>query len=333
MEREYALEQFQEAVKGRLEEYRDRIGEHLLKYGVYLEELVKTAMNRLGEEMRKEEKEYVCYLYLSFLKTDLIERRYRLYLHGLDIRWYLDEEPAEVYVDTEDLLEPLDQLWEELTEESRNYGGAVNKYDIQGLIFDELRVIDSTISQILRWRLRDWEEKMIFDEVVRTPYWILKWGEYRDQTEILVKADRTAKEASAWKKELKKALHKPETLIFGYWYQGTYKESCAAKLDMRFTVFEECRLKNMTFQSCNLEGSRFPKSSLENLSFENCNLKGADFTGCTLKDISFAGADLEEAIFPRDIIPFLGLEPEQFQVIRLKAPEPEPSNGRKEEKA
>lgn len=317
MDRETALQNYQEAVSGKIEEFRSRIGQYLLEHAEDLEKLVKTAADLLGEQMKKQEKEYVCFLYFCVLKSDLVQRKYRIQLHGLDMRWYMDEEPVEVYVDAEELLGPLAELWDDLDALNQGYGGNISNYDIQNLLFDELAVIDSTISSILRYSLRDWEEKHIFDSLTRSPYWVLRWGEYRDHSEILIQTDRVEKEIGVWKEQLSRAARKPETLVFSYWYKGSYESKTLQELDMRFITFDECTLHHMTFQNCNMEGSRFPKSKITDCSFAGCNLQGADFRNCNLEHVSFEGANLTAAVFPAESLPFLEISGEQLQVIRL----------------
>lgn len=317
MDRETALQNYKEAVSENISAFRIRMGDHVLDYAEDLEALVEKAMKLLGEQMEKQEKEYVSFMYFSFLKTDILNKNYRLQLHGLDISWYLDDEPAEVYVDVKDLLKPFDELWNELTRAAQGYGVFVNEYDIRNLLFEELHVIDYMICQILRYRLRDWEKKGIFDSVTRSPYWVLRWGEYRDLTEILVQTDRVEKEPGIWKSELVKNARKPENMVFSYWYKGAYENRTIKDMDLRFITFEDSLLQNIKFQNCNLEGSRFPGSQLVGCSFEGCNLWGADLRECAFKETSFAGAELTAATFPAESVPFLEISAEQLQVIRL----------------
>lgn len=318
MDRETALKSYHEAVTGKISEFNNHLETSVIEHAETLEQLVKDAMNLLGDQMKKQEKEYVCFLYFSLLKTDFINRRYRFQLQGLDMRWYMDDEPLEIYVDAEKLFKPFNRLWEELTEESQGYGGVINSYDIQNILFEELSYLNSIICQILRYRLRDWEKKEIFASVIRSPYWVLKWGEYRDQSEILVQTDRVEKEVAVWKEQLAKAARKPETLVFSYWYKGIYKGKSPEALDMRFITFEEASLKNIMFQDCNMEGSRFIKCTLTDCTFQGCNLWGADFRGCSFEQTSFEGAELTAAIFPAESVPFLKISAEQLQVIRLE---------------
>ena len=317
MDRETALQDFQKKAAIKIAEFRNGITAYVLERAEALEELVRTAAERLGEQMEKQGKESVSFLYFSILKTDFIGGRHRIMLHALDMQWYLDEAPAEVYVDAGDLFAPLMELWDALTEAGGGYGGAVNRYDITHLIFDQLPVYDTAVSYVLRWRLRDWEKKSIFESVPRTPYWLVKWGQYRDQTETLLQTDRTKKEASEWAEALAKARHKPDRMVFSYWYQGTFEGGSPKEMDMRFITFEECEIKNMDFKDCNLEGSRFVKCTFSDCTFPGCNLWGADFRGCRFERTSFEGAELSAAVFPAESVPFLNISAEQLQVIGL----------------
>lgn len=323
MDRERAIERYQEETAERIRQYRNQMGQHLLEEAEQMEEMIKGAMIQLGERLKEQQKEYVSFLYISLLKVDFTKRNYQLLLHAMDHQWYLDENPLEVYFDAGSLFAPLDELWDYLKEESRKYIGAINQYDIWHIMFEELRHVDAAISRILRYRLRDWEKKGVFSNVTLAPYWLLKWGEYRDQSEFIIQTDRVAKEKEVWKKEIRMAVHKPETLVFSYWYQGSYEGDRLEKLDMKFVVFEEATLENMTFTACDMEGSRFPNSRLASCSFEGCNLWGADFSGCTLEQVSFQGAELTGALFPAQSVPFLNLDPEQLQVILLRREEQE----------
>lgn len=323
MDREQAIVRYREEAAAKIQTCRERMGQQLLEGAEQLEAMIKGAMDQLGEQMREHQKEYVSFLYLSLLKVDFMNRKYQFLLHAMNHQWYLDEEPLEVYFEAGNLFDPLDELWDYLTDEGGKYMGAINRYDIQHIMFEELKHVDAAVSQILRYRLREWEKKEIFANLTLAPYWLLKWGEYRDQTEFIIQTDRVPKDKDVWKKEIKMAVYKPETLVFSYWYQGTYEGNRLEKLDMKFVVFEEATLKQMTFTACDMEGSRFVNSSLVNCSFEGCNLWGADFTGCTFKQVTFEGAELTGALFPAQSVPFLNLNPEQLQVILLRREEQE----------
>lgn len=317
MDRETALQDYQKSVEETVLDFRGSLEAYLVDCAAYMEDMVRTGMRLLGEQMKKQGKEYVCFLYFSLLKTDLLERRYRFYLHGLDMRWYLDDEPVEVYVDAPELFVPIEKLLDALEKADKGYGGAINRYDIWNMVFDELPLFNSIICQILRYRLRDWEEKGIFDSVIRSPYWLVKWGEYRDRSEFLIQTERVEKPDTAWKEELAKAAHNPENMVFGYWYKGKCSGKSPKDLDMRFITFDECDIKDIAFENCSMEGSRFPKSKITGCSFIGCRLDGTDFRGCSFENTSFAGAVLTNAVFPAQSVPFLDIDAQQLQVIYL----------------
>ena len=97
-------------------------------------------------------------------------------------------------MDVKELLTPLDELWNELVCANQGYGVSVNEYDIQNLLFDELTIMDNMICQVLRYRLRDWEKKGIFEPVTRSPYWVLRWGEYRLEDRTVKGSQRAGKD-------------------------------------------------------------------------------------------------------------------------------------------
>ena len=113
MDRETALQNYREAVSRKIAAFRSHMGDSVLEHAEDWEAVVEKAMKLLGEQMEKQGKEYVCFLYFSLLKSDTINRNYRVQLHGLDMSWYMDKEPVEVYVDVKELLTPLDELWNE----------------------------------------------------------------------------------------------------------------------------------------------------------------------------------------------------------------------------
>ncbi len=318
MNRKEAWERYQEEIKGTLQTYREEMGRHLSGQTEELEQIVADAVDRLREPVLKQRKAPLCYVHFSFLRVDLIRRDYRLLAQGMDERWYLDTEPAETAAKTGQILVPLDQLWDSLTEQSRKYAGYVNAYDICHLIFEEKERIDRSIACLLRWRLRDWKERGLFAGIPFSREWILKWGEYWGDSEMLLHVDWRSKGIDAWKEAVRTAGHKADILVFGFWHKEELERTELKELDLRFSVFDKCSLKGISFDCCNLEGSRFPGSRFEGCSFHGCCLTGADFSGCAFENTSFKGAELTGAIFPAESIPFLHLDPRQLQKVTLK---------------
>ena len=218
MIRKEAWERYQEEINGTIQAYREEMGKHLSGRAKELEGIVADAVDRLREPILKQRKTPLCYVHFSFLRVDLIRRDYRLLAQGMDERWYLDTEPAEAAAKTGELFAPFDRLWDSLTEQSRKYAGYVNAYDIRSLIFEEKERIDRSIACLLRWGLRDWKERGLFAGIPFSRDWILKWGEYWGDSEMLLHVDWRSKGMDAWKEAVRTAGHKKDALVCGCWY-------------------------------------------------------------------------------------------------------------------
>ena len=77
MDRETALQNYREAVSRKIAAFRSHMGDSVLEHAEDWEAVVEKAMKFLGEQMEKQGKEYVCFLYFSLLKSDTINRNYR----------------------------------------------------------------------------------------------------------------------------------------------------------------------------------------------------------------------------------------------------------------
>lgn len=82
MDRETALQNYREAVSRKIAAFRSHMGDSVLEHAEDWEAVVEKAMKLLGEQMEKQGKEYVCFLYFSLLKSDTINRNYRVLCTG-----------------------------------------------------------------------------------------------------------------------------------------------------------------------------------------------------------------------------------------------------------
>ena len=65
MDRETALQNYREAVSRKIAAFRSHMGDSVLEHAEDWEAVVEKAMKLLGEQMEKQGKEYVCFLYFS----------------------------------------------------------------------------------------------------------------------------------------------------------------------------------------------------------------------------------------------------------------------------
>lgn len=321
MDREQALEQFLEEQREHIVQIRKEFMEELLLHIKELKQIVDKQFILLNQKIKEAEKEVVMFLYFSLLKIDVLHRKYTVILTAQDFRWYLDPETIELSFSIDFLFDPLNKLWDKLLLEQKKYVEKINSYDVRKIIFEELAIYNSSIALALRYAYRDIEEESFYQELPKMSYFCIRWGEYRDKTEIIIQIDREKKTEREWKKELAKTEKKSDQLVFSYWYEGAFSSYDISTKNLQFITFENCSLSECTFDEANLIGAKFLHTKLYKISFARCLLSDVDFSTCKLEQVNFQDADLTNAIFEEEAIPYLPLSPNQLQVIQIKRKE------------
>lgn len=317
MTRQEALEQFGEEEKQRLEEAKQQFWTRLEEQTDELARVLKKVLFSIREEMEKLEKEKLMHLYFSLLRTDLLKQEYRIMVQAMDARWYMDTEQACVTFSIDFLFNILDPLWDKLLDSSRKYLGKVNLYDIGHMIQDLAMECNQLLSHQLRFMLRDIEENQDFSAIPKEDAWYIRWGEYRDNSEIIACVDRVAKDQLTWERAVRKTKDKEDALVAGYWYGTEIRENKCQDKAMYFINFESCTLTNISFDRSNMAGARFRNCILKGCSFMETILRQAEFRDCTWEDSVFTGADLTNAVFMEQELPFVHLEAEQLQIVLI----------------
>ena len=282
-----------------------------------LKKAILNMMNEALDLMKSRNKEEAVYFYFSLLKVDIIQHRYTLALQVMDDHWYLDQEVIEVYGDLEFLFQPLDQLFTDLNRKRRVFVNKIDEYDLQGLLFDELAVYSSTIAHYLRYLLRDVGQEDVFISMINGHYpedggWVIRWGEYDSDTELIIQQDLQPKTEKEWKRSLIQTEETPEWLSCSYWYQLDVLNFNCSRKDMLFICFDRCCLKEITFDHCVMVGSRFLQTQLINCSFVSADLRDADFSGCKGVQLDFTDANVTGALFSKEVIEGSNLTEEQI---------------------
>lgn len=312
----------QEAMKRLKEEYAEALAQTKQLFWEQAQEqyetfaqTLKQLFHSLREEMEKTEKDKLMHLYFSLLRIDLQNRKYRVMVQAMDASWYLDEHPIYLTFSVDDLFQVLHPIWDQMLEGSKKYMGKVNAYDISNMMQELAMECNGLLAHQLRFMLRDIEENKDFANIPKEETWYIRWGEYRDKSEIVAHVDRIPKDQKQWDRSVRKAEQKEDELIAGYWYQTDIANTnCQGKL-MYFINFEDCTIKNICFDRVNLTGARFRNCRLIGCSFKEGILRQTEFTDCTWDDNVFTGADLTNAVFMEQEIPYIHLEADQLQTI------------------
>ncbi|WP_333651502.1 pentapeptide repeat-containing protein [Lacrimispora sp.] len=315
MTRNEALEQFRENEKKAMDQIKAEFWNHTQEQAETLSAVLKQVFRGVRKAAEESEKEKIMFMYFSLLRTDVLNQSYHVLVQAFDARWYMDTEPVCLTFSLDFLFRVLQPFRDQCRENIRKYMGKVNQYDVENLYQDLVMECNSMLSAQLRFMFRDVEQNKDFSEIPKEESWSIRWGEYRDNSEVIASVDRIPKDQKEWERSVQKAASQEDEMVSGYWYKTNLKDSICQNQCLYFTVFEDCSLKHVVFDGSNLTGVRFKNCLLEECSFKGAVLRQADFEGCILKDNNFDGADMTHASFTEKEVLEIDISPEQAEVI------------------
>lgn len=314
MTRQEAWEEFKTAHMKEQEKLRQEFWKNLQERMRELIGCVYAAFEEAARQVEMQEKEDCMYFLFALQRCDLCQGKALVRLDVLDIGWYMDEAPVTVCFDITFLFREYMEWKEKLLTDMREYMGKINRYDIENLIQDEIMVCNQLITHMLRFAFRDLEQEEHFAAIPKLPLWIIRWGEYKDYSEIALQVNRSVREEEAWEDKLRQYESDPNTFMAEYWYRGNLTFGDCSRKKMCFMVFEECSLSNIDFRKADLSGARFIRCHIENCDFSRATLHQADFEDCELLENQFEDANMNQATFSQE-----GFRPELFDETQLNA--------------
>lgn len=321
MNREQLLEQFIKNNQHEIERARNEFSESLPEHINKLSERVIQSFYEIARQFDNSGKDHLMYFYFSLLKIDTLKREYNVLLEAQDNQWYLDQTALQTTFSIDFLFEPLNRLWDYLDLAVLKYIGKVNAYDVRKIIFMELDQYNSAIAHLVRYLVKQMESDSRIQNMVFPPCWTIRWGTYRDDAELVKVVDRYEKGPDDWKTELKKAKSVADHLVYAYWFLQDIKGAICEEENFLFATFEQCQVGGSKFHKCNFCNSSWKQCKFQDCDFAGSLLQDADFSGCQFEQVSFHGADLSNCIFEAEVLPGLGLDPEQLQSILVRREE------------
>lgn len=361
MNRQEALEHFKEnIVKNLIDECKAKFQENFRENEEKVKALIIDGMKKLingAKNLKELDREYkIAVFQFELLRINILNESYKIFAHGYNSLWYLDENSLYEEIDLKFLFEPFIKLKEKLIKEKKIYMGKVNNYDIQEVIFSLASESYMAISESARnwfWNLD--EEEWIQESSVEE-FYTVKWSEYQGKSETLFAMDNREKDVNELL-ELKKKQQEKLPFVYTVWKNSILEQGDLTKQNMLFINFKGSSLKKIDFsgsdiwrgqfkatkiKDCEFKSSKllgssfenaviedsnfnsadcmgvdFSKSELSYVDFSNANLKGSIFTNTKFKKVSFEGANVEEAVFSEQDIPFIHLTSEQLQTIYI----------------
>lgn len=297
MTRAQAWEEFQAAHQEEKDRLRQSFWDNLQAELAELMRVIYAAFQEIGKQAKEQEKDNCVYFLFSLMRFELTKRKAVVRLDVTDMEWYLDEAPLSVCFDISFLFNEYFDWQDRMLLDMREYMGKVNKYDVSGMVQDEIMTSNQLITHILRFAFRNLEQQEVFSDIEKLPFWIIRWGEYKDYSEIVMQVKRDTRGQESWKDRIKQYEDNPDSMMADYWYRETLTEGDCHGKNMYFITFEECTLKEINFRKAGLSGARFIRCRIEDCDFTEADLHQADFEDCYFSGNQFRDADMMQSIF------------------------------------
>ncbi|OFS25008.1 pentapeptide repeat-containing protein [Clostridium sp. HMSC19A10] len=316
MNREEALEEFKTKIapnyidkctikfEANLSKYEDEISKILINSIVKVNEKVK--------DVKKTNANYaINILQYELLRTNVLDESFVIWLHAYNINWYMDEESVYEEIDFKFLFEPFIELRKSLISEKNIYIGKVNNYDIQKIVFNELRKCYYNMESYVREIFYDLDENKKISNVLFDEYYLIKWSEFRDESRTVFSMDYRVKDIEELKRFCKEPYIYPvfrksrledfninnTTLLY-----ANFKESELTHVNMIQCISPRCEYSYVKFASnviknCVMTGSNFKDTKMNTMIFEDCNLVGCNFNNSDSMSVVFKNCNIENSSF------------------------------------
>ncbi|MFD1885226.1 hypothetical protein [Paenibacillus wenxiniae] len=133
----------------------------------------------------KGEKGPVRYVYISLLRTSLLDYQalYRIDCH--DQRWFLDETDSTAHWDAGWVFDPLFQRMQKLKEQRQSYGRRITVMDVEKIMQLEAIKYHTLTLHVLQALLPHWLEHPTWRALNKTSDCSIYAGEFHDECELL----------------------------------------------------------------------------------------------------------------------------------------------------
>lgn len=317
MNRIEALEDFKSKISELKEQYIKEFENNFLENEEKVAHLLIDAIKTLNEKINK--KDYkLSILQYELLRTNILDETYKIWLHGYNYLWYLDEESVYEEIDLKFLFEPFIRLKEELIKRKKIYIGKINNYDIEKIIFEVVYKCYMKLSSTIREYFWDFDEEEWIKDINLSEFYKVIWSEYQGNSEIIFAMDNKKKTVEDIK-EAKMQDSKKLPFVYSVWKDSSFENIDLSKENLLFINFKGSTLKKVNFSesdivtaqfkytthfnndfSCGrVVGTSFEGSNLERCNFSESDVRSTYFHNCSIKDIDFKKSDLTLANFTK----------------------------------
>ncbi|AQR94240.1 hypothetical protein [Clostridium saccharoperbutylacetonicum] len=190
IDKEKLMDEFKEKyVIGYFEKEYPKILDNLKENKEKLKETIISKFNEVCNKAKKIQEENlkkeIKYIYISYLRTSIMENSgtYRIDLY--DDRWFLDKEECSVNIDFNCIYEALFNHEKELQEKRKAYNRAITEMDIEKIKLKEANKYHEIGIKFLEAVIGDLVECQEYKEMKKDEEINIFAGEFRDETILI----------------------------------------------------------------------------------------------------------------------------------------------------
>ncbi|OOM07384.1 hypothetical protein [Clostridium saccharobutylicum] len=152
------------------------------------EKLISTfeeVCNKAVQLQEKRLKGEIKYVYISLLRTSILENKgeYRIDLY--DENWFLDKQETSVNIDLNFVYVPLFDFINELKEKKHEYGRTITDMDIESIVLREILKFHILVVEFLRDIVKKFITVPSYENMKKSSDIKILAGEYMDEAEII----------------------------------------------------------------------------------------------------------------------------------------------------
>lgn len=152
------------------------------------ENLIKTFEEVCKQTIALQEKQLkgeIKYIYISLLRTSIIENKgeYRIDLY--DENWFLDKEEDSINIDLDFIYVPLFDFVKELKEKKNQYGRTITDMDIEDIMLREVYKFHVLAMEFIKGIVEKFTTTPSYENMKKTKDIAILAGEYMDEAEII----------------------------------------------------------------------------------------------------------------------------------------------------
>lgn len=149
-------------------------------------EVCKKAINMQEQDLKNDIK----YIYISYLRTSLMQNSGIYRIDFYDDKWFLDKEECFVNIDLSFIYEPLFNHASELQEKRKEYGRTITEMDIEKIMLKEGDKYHRLGIKILESIVNDFVECDEYKEMKKNDEISILAGEYYDEAVLIYETSK-----------------------------------------------------------------------------------------------------------------------------------------------